>query len=198
MMWFYILGTLCIVFFLLKNIHSTGEYKKYSEKAVFVFDDTRKAHKVSRIFFAVCFVIACVLLVVSLLVLHVQDPGSIMGLICLTIGSFLFAFFPFTPGRWVLTDQGIYLYNYNAFIPWTQMIGTQITARGKKTYLILTLKQTEKESLKKTMYPLLIPADQAVKISNMIGDFIKMIEKKRYRKHLNEERSVALKDRKFY
>lgn len=198
MMWFYILGTLIMLFFLFKNVHSNGEYKKYSQNAIIAFHDTRKSHQISRILFRILFVLFLVLLLVALLVWHVQQPDTLLCLLCLTIGSALLGFFPFTPGRWVLTDQGIYIYNSSIFIPWSQVIGTQLMPRGKKTYLILNLKQRDGEHLKKTMYPLLIPSEQAMTVSHMISDFVNMLEKKRYRKQLNKERSVPLKDRKFY
>lgn len=198
MIWFYISGTLLLTFFLLKNIHSTGEYKKYSKQALFVFDDTTKLHKASKIFFIICFFIALIMLLVSFFFLKVREPDTLMINICLIIGCFLFGFFPFTPGRWVLAKEGIYVYNYNIFIPWGQMIGNQIIARKRKTFLMLSLKQLDGEHLKRTMYPLLIPSHQATDVSHMIRDFINLLEKKKYRKQLNEERSVALKDRKFY
>lgn len=198
MIWFYILGTLMLAFFLLKNIHSTGEYKKYAQQALFVFDDTTKMHKVSRIFFTIGFFVAIGMLLIAFFILKVREPDTLMILICLIIGCLLFGFFPFTPGRWVLTQDGIYLYNYNLFVPWSQMIGNQIVARKRKTFLILSLKQQDGEALKRTMYPLLIPAHQAVDISHMIRDFVSLIEKKQYRKRFNEERSLSLKDRKFY
>ena len=198
MMWFYILGTLLMVFFLLKNIHSSGEFKKYRTQAIFTFEDTRKSHKALRIIFTISFVAALVLLLLSLLVWEVRTPSTLLSLVCLTVGSFLFAFYPFTPGRWILTDHGIFIYNNNVFIPWAQIIGTEIVPRGKKTFLIINLKQKDGEQLKRTSYPVLVPGSQVKELANMIRDFVNMIDRKRYRKQFNEERSVPLKDRKFY
>ncbi len=198
MMWFYILGTLLIFFFLMKNIHSNREFKQYSQEAITVYHDPRKSHKIARVVFKILFILSIALMVVAVFVWRLQDPSSLLSLICLVIGCFLFAFFPFTPGRWVLTDRGIYIYNNGIFIPWTQMIGTDILPRGKQTYIILKIKQTEKEHGKRTAYPILVPGTQAKDLCNMIREFITVMDRKKYRKQLNEERAVPLKDRKFY
>lgn len=198
MMWFYIFGTLLICFFLLKNIHNNSEYKKYSQNAIAVFDDTRKSHRLFRILFSISFVIALILIPISLFIWHIQNPDTILSLICLTVGSALFAFYPFTPGRWVLTAQGIYIYNNGIFIPWAQIIGTQIIPRGKKTFIIVNLKQTDGENLKRTSYPILVPGTKAQDVCNLIRDFVNMLERKKHRKQFNQERSVPLKDRRFY
>ncbi len=198
MMWFYILGTLMIFFFLIKNIQSDREFKQYSQDAISVFHDSRKTHKVARVVFKILFVLSLVLLVVTVVVWKIQNPGTLMSVLCLVIGCFLFAFFPFTPGRWVLTGKGIYVYNNGVFIPWTQMIGTEILPRGKQTYIIINLKQTEKEHGKRTAYPVLVPGSQAKDLCNMIREFITVMDRKKYQKQLNEERAVPLKDRKFY
>ncbi|MBQ7050825.1 MAG: hypothetical protein IJN87_09370 [Firmicutes bacterium] len=198
MMWFYILGTLLLFFFLMKNIHSDREFKQYSQEAITVYHDPRKTHKIARVFFKILFVLSIALLIVGVFVWHIQDPSSILSLICLSIGCFLFAFYPFTPGRWVLTARGIYIYNSGIFIPWTQMIGTEILPRGKQTYIILNIKQTEKEHGKRTAYPILVPGTQARDLCNMIREFITVMDRKQHRKQFNAERAVPLKDRKFY
>ena len=198
MMWFYIIGTLCIFFFLLKNIHNDREFKEYSQDAIAVYHDTRTSHKISGILFKILFVLLFLLGIVSIFVLHIQDPSSILTIVCLVLGCFLFAFYPFTPGRWVLTNRGIYVYNTGTFLPWTQMVGTEILPRGKQTFIILNIKQTEKEHGKRTAYPLLVPGPQAKDLCNMIREFITVMDRKQYRKQLNHERAVPLKDRKFY
>ena len=133
MMWFYILGTLLIFFFLIRNIQSDREFKQYSQEAITVFHDQRKTHKFARILFKILFVLSIILFIVSVVVWKIQDPGSLLSVFCLVIGCFLFAFFPFTPGRWVLTQKGIFIYNNGVFIPWTRMIGSEILPRGKQT-----------------------------------------------------------------
>ncbi len=198
MMWFYLLGTLLLFFFLVKNIHSDRDFKQYSQDAISVYQDPRKSHQVARVFFKILFLLSIVLLIVAVFVWHVQDLASILSAICLIIGCFLFAFYPFTPGRWVLTARGIYIYNSGIFIPWAQMIGTEILPRGKQTYIIINIKQTEKEHGKRTAYPILVPGTQAKDLCNMIREFITVMDRKKYRKQLNEERAIPLKDRKFY
>ena len=198
MMWFYILGTLMIFFFLMKNIHSDREFKQYSQDAITVFHDPRRSHKVARVVFKLLFVLSVVLLIVSIAVWKVQTPDRILSILCLVFGCFLFAFYPFTPGRWVLTAKGIYVYNNSIFIPWTQMIGTDILPRGKQTYIILKIKQTEKEHGKRTAYPILVPGPQAQDLCNMIREFITVMDRKKHRQQFNAEHAVPLKDRKFY
>ena len=181
MMWFYILGTLLLFFFLMKNIHSDREFKQYSQEAITVYHDPRKTHKIARVFFKILFVLSIALLIVGVFVWRIQDPSSILSLIC-----------------WVLTARGIYIYNSGIFIPWTQMIGTEILPRGKQTYIILNIKQTEKEHGKRTAYPILVPGTQARDLCNMIREFITVMDRKQHRKQFNAERAVPLKDRKFY
>ena len=48
-MWFYILGTLAMGFFLIKNIYNYGLYKDYAKTAIFTFEDTRPFYKAMRI-----------------------------------------------------------------------------------------------------------------------------------------------------
>lgn len=198
MMWFYILGTFLIFFFLMKNIHSTQEFKKYSQNAISVFHDTRKSFKIARVVFKLLFVLSIVLLIVCLVVQKLNSLDALLSIVCLILGCLLYAFYPFTPGRWVLTESGIYVYNNDTFIPWTQMIGTEILPRGKQTYIIIKVKQTEKEHGKRTSYPILVPGSQAKDLCNMIREFILVMDRKKYRQHQNEERAIPLKDRKFY
>ena len=143
------------------------------------------------------FFIFVVLLLLACFVWHPQDPSTWLSIICLLVGSFLFAFFPFTAGRWIMTDRGIYVYNYGTFIAWPQMIGVQIVPRGKKAFLVLTLKKATASSLKKTSYPLMIEGAKAVDLSNMIREFINTVDRKRYRKQFNEEHEKKMKTKKY-
>ena len=197
MMWFYILGTLAMGFFLIKNIYNYGLYKDYAKTAIFTFEDTRPFYKAMRILFSLCFFIFVVLLLLACFVWHPQDPSTWLSIICLLVGSFLFAFFPFTAGRWIMTDRGIYVYNYGTFIAWPQMIGVQIVPRGKKAFLVLTLKKGDGDQLKKTSYPLMIEGAKAVDLSNMIREFINTVDRKRYRKQFNEEHEKKMKTKKY-
>ena len=197
MMWFYILGTLLILFFLFKNIHNGGLYREYTQKAAFTFDDNRSAFKATQIVFRVILVAAALLLFALLFVWHDYEPSQIVACVCLILGGVLFGFFPFSAGRWVITADGIFIYNYGIFIPWGKIIHAEILPRRKKTFILLKLKQLESEHFKKTTYPLLVPGPQAVDVCNMIKDFIGAIQKKRYRQHINEERAEANKKRRF-
>ena len=195
MMWFYILGTLLILFFLFKNIHNGGLYRQYAQKAAFAFDDKRSAFKISQIVFRVVMVIAALILFALLFVWHDYAPAQIVACICLILGGVLFGFFPFSAGRWALTTEGIFIYNYGIFLPWGKMIHAEILPRRKKTFIIVTVKKLESEHFKKTTYPLLVPGPQAVDICNMIKEFITTMQKKRYRQHINEERAAAARAR---
>ena len=196
MMWFYIFGTLLILFFLFKNIHNGGLYRTYCQKAAFIFEDSRAAFKISQIIFRVIMVLAALLLLALLFIWHDYDPAQIIACVCLILGGVLFGFFPFSAGRWVVTTEGIFIYNYGIFIPWGKMIHAEILPRHKKTYILIHIKHLESEHLKKTAYPLLVPGEQAMDICNMIKDFINAIQKKRYRQHINEERAATAKSRR--
>ncbi len=179
MIYLYILSTLLIAFFLIRNCVSQGHYKARSSQALLVFDDTRRFHKISRIVFSVLFVLMIVILVVYLLTNPQLDILHLSIIVCLILCFALFGFVPYTPGRWTVQEDGIYIYNQDRFIPYSELIACRLTGEGKKTYLQLDLLKTESDRLKKGTYLVMIPPEKARDTADMIREFIVLEDKAR-------------------
>lgn len=178
MIYLYILCSLILLFFLVRNIVARNEYKAYQKDAVFVFDDQRKGFLIRRIIFGVFFVLF-LFLIVFLLFKKVQDFQSFMILISLAAGSALFCFVPYTAGRFVVTEEGIYVYNALRLIKWSEIINFSLEARGKVSYIILNTSRAENEKMTRTAFPLLVtPADKTLVLRDLIQDMLSLEAKK--------------------
>lgn len=183
MLYVLIILTLVVLYFLVRNLYSTYRYHQYKKEAIRVFDDTRRSHKVSRLIFGVIFVLVLGFSIYQYATAQLWDMSTQLSAICLLLLSALYAFVPYTHGRWVIVKDGIYLYNYNEFIPWSEMIAVSIFGNNKKAYLRIDLLREPGNRLKKGFYPMMVPGDQAEETRNMIRDFINLEEKERQRRH---------------
>lgn len=179
MTYVYLVCTILIAFFLIKNIVSTGHFKARRGDALVVFDDDRKIHRISRIVFGVLFALMLMALAVYLIRGRELDILQLSILICLILCFALFGFVPYTSGRWLIAEGGVYVYNQDRFIPWSELIACRIFGQGKKTYLQLDLIKTESDRLKKGTYLLMLPAEKAQDTADMIREFIALEDKAR-------------------
>ena len=178
MIYVYILCSLILLFFLVRNIVARNEYLSYQKDAVFVFDDERKGFRIRRIVFGVLFA-GFVFLIIFLLFRKVRDFQSFMILVSLAAGSALFSFFPYTNGRFVVTGKGIYVYNALRLIQWNEIINFTIESRGKNSFIILQTSRQENEKMTRTNFPLLItPADKTSVLRDLIRDMLALEAKK--------------------
>ena len=76
-------------------------------------------------------------------------------------------------------EDGIYIYNQDRFIPYSELIACRLTGEGKKTYLQLDLLKTESDRLKKGSYLVMIPPEKARDTADMIREFIVLEDKAR-------------------
>lgn len=190
--WIYIFCTLLIIFSLLKNIMAEISYRKYKENAIFIFDDTRTGHKIMRIIFCalLIFMVICLILTITKVG---YDFDTIMAEICLISASCLFAFVPYSQARWIVTEGGVFIYNYNLFIPWSEMTSTKPAAAGKKSYLIIFLRGDDTNRLKKKNYPIMLPGEKVTQMQNMFREFISLEDKRRMKLRREAERSSSQK-----
>lgn len=179
MIYLYILSTLLIAFFLIRNFVSESHFKARSKGALLVFTDERPIHRWSRIVFGVLLVLMLIILLVYLFTQKQLEVLYLSILICLCLCFALFSIVPYSSGRWLIEAEGIYIYNQDRFVPWAELIACRLQGQGKKTYLQLDLLKTESDRLKRGTYLLMIPADKARDTADMIRDFIVLEDKAR-------------------
>ncbi len=178
MIYVFILCLLILLFFLVRNIVSLNEYRSLQKDAVFVFDDQRKHFKIRRIVFGVLFILFLALTLV-LFFKNAQDFQSFAILFSLLAGSALFSFVPYTNARFVVTEQGIYVYNAVRLVRWDEIINITLEARGKDSYIILHTSHAENDRFSRTDFPLLVtPTDQTPILRDMIRDMLDLEAKK--------------------
>lgn len=196
--WIYLAATLLIVFFLLRNIIADSNYRQQKKDGIFVFDDTRPSHKYSRIFFMVLGVLIAGVSI-YLMAKRRIDFELITGAICLISGCILFAFFPYSQARWVLKEDGMFLYNYNIFLPWEDIINIKNIGQGKKSFLMIYLRESSKDALKKKNYPVMVlPAERTSEIHNMIREFIAVEDKRRNKRRLEALKAIREEEKQYY
>ena len=98
--------------------------------------------------------------------------------------------------RWVMTQDGIYVYNSNLFVPWSQMITTGLSTRHNKTYLTVQIKKERGEFLKQAFQLLMVKPEDGERISETIRAFIHAIDKMKMLKRRKDEKEEAIKKKK--
>lgn len=182
MVWIYIICALLILFFFIRNLVSHQQYRAYQKEALFAFDDTRPIHKASRIIAFVLFVFFVGELLYLLLINRHYDLSAIMMRICLISGCALFAFVPYSTGKWLITPQGVFSYDHSLLIPFEEMVAAQLLDRGKKAFVLVKVRKLEKELLKKDSYAFMVPPADASTVVSLLRDFITLEDKAREKK----------------
>lgn len=200
-MWVSFFACMVIAVCMILNFHAYLDYKKYAKTALRVFDDTRIFHKVLRIFCLIGFVLSLAGFVYAFFFAK-WDFRESFAVLALALLLALFAFVPYSSARWTLDEKGVYIYRARRFIPWTQVIQTTAQEkggkRGKYSFLILVTKKEQGELFKRIYYSVILPRDQVNEVRQVIREFIQAIEKQKYYKNRQEEKSVELKDRKWF
>ena len=198
-MWLNLIAFFLFLCMTLRNVAAKMEYKTQKKDALFVFQEHSKWILAGRIVAGVLLLAMIAAIVYDVVVLGglVLFPEISLPL-CLCVGLAFFAFFPYSTALWTMSDKGIFVYNSNKFLPWSQIITTGIQKKKKKTFIVLTIKKEQGEMFKQTFYMLKVPADQADEISEMIRKFIKTYEKMKLYKHVQEERNTERKRRTWF
>ena len=95
-----------------------------------------------------------------------------------------------------MTQDGIYVYNSNLFVPWSQMITTGLSTRHNKTYLTVQIKKERGEFLKQAFQLLMVKPEDGERISETIRAFIHAIDKMKMLKRRKDEKEEAIKKKK--
>lgn len=192
----------CAVFLylIMRNTSAWFELRKHTSKdPLYVMKDTRILVKVGRIF---CLV--CMLIVIGFYLYDITHSADFFDAdafrpLALVLGFAFFAFVPFSTSRWVITNEGVYLYNSNRFVPWSEMINTGINRKSKThTILVINTKRASGEMFKQTFYMLRITPEDAENVRQMISEFIRTLDKMKRLKHVQEERALPKKKRTWY
>ena len=198
-----ILSVVCAVIFLFLTVHnfSSGmECKAYTRgergKVLYVMEDKRTWIKIARVF--------CFLLILGTIALYVYDVTHVerfsdvdgMQPLSLVAALSLFAFAPFSTSRWVMTENGIYVYNSGSFVPWSQMITTGITHHKKNTYLVVQIKKEKGEIFKQAFTMLMVPESDVENLNTTVREFIHAVDKMKLLKHIKDEKEDQKKRKK--
>ena len=178
----YLLATLLIAFFLIKNIVAQGHFKARSQDALIVFDDERPIHRVSRIVFGVLFVLMIGMLLFYIFTTELLDILQLAILVCLILCFALFSFAPYSSWKWLVGPEGVYVYNQDRYIPYSEMIACRLVGEKKRSFLQIDLIRTDSDRLKKGTYLVQVTADKARDTADMIREFIQLEDKARARR----------------
>ncbi len=184
-------------FFMVLNYHALLDYKKYSQKALRVFTETRKSRKTLRI---LCIIgaVVCLGVFITALIFRFMDAANAMAFMALAFLLALHGFVPFSSALWTLDANGVYIYRARRFIPWTQIIQHGSIKKRKTTLLTFRLKQETGEMFKRIYYSVILPEEQLEETQQIIREFLHAIETQKYYKRRQEEKKQDLKDRKWY
>ena len=186
----YLLATLLIAFFLIKNIVAAGHFRARSEEALIVFKGEHRGRRIVRIVFVAAFALMVGVLFFYLFTTDQLDVLQLSILICLILCFALFGFVPYSAGKWLISADGVYVYNQDRFIPFNELIACRLVGEGKRSYLQLDLIKQDSDRLKKGTYLLQIPPEKARDTADMLRDFIALEDKaraRRRRERLTEE-----------
>ncbi|HCA34141.1 MAG TPA: hypothetical protein DEP00_03450 [Lachnospiraceae bacterium] len=185
MTFLYLFCGILITFFLLRNIAAQVRFREFAARSRqetgsdrMIFEDTRPVHKAGRIFWGLIFILTLVMLIFSAVNKNLSFNNLLVGL-CVLSGSFMMSLFPYSPARFIILEEGIFIYNYNTLVLWKELIQVKAQAGGRKSYLILTRSKQDSESLKQVRYSILVPASKLGQVQQMIREFINVEEKAR-------------------
>ncbi len=200
MILFTVITSVIFMFMLVRNINSSIEMNEYKKgkrgEVLYVMEDSRTSIKILRI--------VCVLLIISVVVLFILDVTKFETMrdidallpASLVIGLLIFVVAPFSTSRWVMTQDGIYVYNSNLFVPWSQMITSGVSTRGKNTYITVQIKKEKSEFLKQAFQLLMVKPEDADRLSETIRAFIHALDKMKMLKRRKDEKAEAVKKKK--
>lgn len=200
MILFTVITSVIFMFMLVRNINSSIEMNEYKKgkrgEVLYVMEDSRTSIKILRI--------VCVLLIISVVVLFILDVTKFETMrdidallpASLVIGLLIFVVAPFSTSRWVMTQDGIYVYNSNLFVPWSQMITSGVSTRGKNTYITVQIKKEKSEFLKQAFQLLMVKPEDANRLSETIRAFIHALDKMKMLKRRKDEKAEAVKKKK--
>ena len=183
----------------MRNISAGVELKKYSEgNPLYIMKDTRLWVRIGRILAAVMMVAVIAIFIYDIMYVESFFDVDAFRPLALVLGLGLFAIAPYSTSRWVMTEEGIFSYNSNLFIPWSQLITSGVQRRKNKTFLILNVKKEQGEMFKQTFYLLMVKTEDADHLDEVIHQFIRSIDKMKRLKHVREEKQVAKKKNSWY
>ena len=200
MILFTVITSVIFMFMLVRNINSSIEMNEYKKgkrgEVLYVMEDSRTSIKILRI--------VCVLLIISVVVLFILDVTKFETMrdidallpASLVIGLLIFVVAPFSTSRWVMTQDGIYVYNSNLFVPWSQMITSGVSTPGKNTYITVQIKEEKSEFLKQAFQLLMVKPEDADRLSETIRAFIHALDKMKMLKRRKDEKADAVKKKK--
>lgn len=195
-----IIASIAFLFMLVRNINSSIEMKAYKDgshgEVLYVMEDTRIAVKVLRI--------VCLLLIVVVAGLFIMDITKYETLrdvdallpVSLILGLLIFVVAPFSTSRWVMVQDGIYIYNTNLFVPWSQIITSGVSTRHKHTYITVQIKKEKGEFLKQPFQLLMVKPEDGERLSETIRAFVHALDKMRMLKRRKDEKEEAIRKKK--
>lgn len=101
------------------------------------------------------------------------------GILSPILFAFYLGFLPTSNGYWALTTKGLYLYLYDRFISWPEIIKTGVVKVNDKKedspyFLTLIIKKQKSELLKQSQYRCVVPHEDM----KMVEDFMQGERKK--------------------
>ena len=195
-----VIASILFMFILVRNINASIEMRAYKKgehgEVLYVMEDSRVSVKVIRV---ICIVL--ILIVAGLFILDItqyetlQDVDALLP-ISLVLGLSIFVFAPFSTSRWVMVQDGIFVYNSSLFIPWSQMITSGVSTRGKYTYLTVQIKKEKGEFLKQAFQLLMVKPEDSERLSDTIRAFVHALDKMKMLKRRKDEKEEAVKKKK--
>lgn len=196
---FSIICSAVFLFLIMRNLSAASELKRRSQgETLYVMKDTRLWVRIGRVLAGLMIIAVIAVFIYDILYIESFFDVDAFRPLALVLGLALFAIAPFSTSRWVMSEEGIFSYNSNLFIPWSQLITTGVQRKKNKTFLVLNVKKEKGELFKQTFYLLMVKPEDADHLDEMIHQFIRTIDKMKRLKHIKEEKKVAKKKNSWY
>ena len=196
---FTIICAAIFLFLMMRNLSSASEYRKRAKnKNLYVMEDHRLWVRIARILCGIMILVIAGIFIYDIIYVESFFDVDAFRPLALCLGLALFAFAPFSTSRWVMTEEGIYIYNSNLFVPWSEMITSGVQHKEQKAFLTLHVKKEKGEMFKQTFYILMVKPEDADTLDAMIHQFIRSIDKMKRLKHIQEEKKTTKKKNSWY
>ncbi|WP_105618601.1 hypothetical protein [Vallitalea okinawensis] len=173
-----------LAYALIKKVLGWMNLKQYEKEGAVVFRHQSKKLMVTQYVSLALSVVFTVLYINGILQGTTEFTMAFTSFI---LFFFYFGFLPTSSGYWALTKKGVYLYLYDRYIKWPELI--TIGFEQKKTaqpdspyFMSLIVKKNKGELFKQTNYRCLVPAEDKKTVEDFVNGERKKVDRIKLRR----------------
>lgn len=174
---------LLIIYAISKKVMGWRSLKKYEDEGAVVFrNQTTKV----KIFQYTCLVIGIILAGLYVYRLALGQLAFSLNYSSFILFFLYFGFLPTSSGYWALTRKGVFIYLYDRFLTWPELITIGFEKKNEKKedspyFLTLVVKKGKSDYFKQSHYRCMVPTADKDQVEEFINNERKKVDRIRLR-----------------